>query len=158
MFPKRCTTLLCSWKITVWNNLNLRKATVTVPKGAQRGNARTLPLNAAQIGALMQYLDEVRPRLMHADGGMLFVAVKKGGRQPVERVIAGNLSAHLKRMDRRFKNLAQLRASVITHWIKTVGLRKAQYWAGHKSIVCTEKYLPNHVEDLIGDMTKFNPF
>ena len=36
--------------------------------------------------------------------------------------------------------------------------RKAQYMAGHKSIVSTEEYLPNHIEDLADDITKFNPF
>jgi integrase len=68
------------------------------------------------------------------------------------------LSEKLKKIDREFSNFAQLRASVITYWIKTYGLRKAQYLAGHKSIVSTEEYLPNLIEDLAEDITKFNPF
>ncbi|MDR2914075.1 MAG: phage integrase N-terminal SAM-like domain-containing protein [Tannerella sp.] len=140
------------------DDIQLHKATVTIPKGIQRGNARTLPLNAAQMGALMQYLNEVRPQLANPDGYILFTPLKQKNGASAANIALVKLSAQLKRIDRNFSNLAQLRASVITHWIKTYGLRKAQYMAGHKSIVSTEEYLPNHIEDLADDMTKFNPF
>ena len=68
------------------------------------------------------------------------------------------LTTALKRIDRHFVSLAQIRASLITYWIRTYGLRKAQYMAGHNSIISTEEYLPNHIEELAEDITKFNPF
>ena len=46
----------------------------------------------------------------------------------------------------------------LTYWIRTYGLRKAQYMAVHKSIISTEEYLPNHIEELAEDITKFNTF
>ncbi len=47
---------------------------------------------------------------------------------------------------------------VITQWLKIDGLRKAQYYAGHRYISSTEKYLPNDIDGLIDDIAKFNPF
>jgi site-specific recombinase XerD len=139
-------------------DIQLHKASVTIPAGTQRGNARTLPLNATQIGSLMQYLQNIRPQLANPAGTVLFTPLKQKNGVSAAKIALVKLSAKLKRIDRNFSNLAQLRASVITHWIKNYGLRRAQYMAGHKSIVSTEEYLPNYIEDLANDITKFNPF
>jgi len=142
-------------------NIQLHKATVTIPKGTQRGNARTLPLHATQIGALMQYLNEIRPKLETKDtDDTLFLPIPKHdpkAKKEAEATFKGFVK-QLKRTNMNFSSFAQVRASVITYWIKTCGLRKAQYLAGHKSIVSTERYLPCNIEDLADDMTKFNPF
>jgi len=141
-------------------DIQLQKATINIPKGTQRGNERNLPLHATQIGNLIQYLNEIRPQIItNQDTNMLFMPVKQSVKSAKTAKIALlKLSEKLKKIDREFSNFAQLRASVITYWIKTYGLRKAQYLAGHKSIVSTEEYLPNLIEDLAEDITKFNPF
>ena len=139
-------------------DIQLHKATVHIPKGTRRGNARTLPLHATQMGALLIYLQTIRPQLAPCSD-ILFLPVKQSGKIALTAATAlVKLSHQLKRTNGNFSSLAQLRASVITHWIKSHGLRKAQYLAGHKSIVSTEEYLPNYIEDLADDMTKFNPF
>jgi site-specific recombinase XerD len=143
------------------DDIQLHRATATIPKSGLRGNARTLPLNAVQTGALMQYLNEIRPQLETGEtGDTLFLPIPKKDYRSEKRTEASfkGFLKQLKHIDRNFESFAQLRASVITQWIKTCGLRKAQYMAGHKSIVSTEEYLPNCIEDLAGDMTKFNPF
>ena len=68
------------------------------------------------------------------------------------------LVKQLKTIDKNFESFKQVRASVITYWLKTEGLRKTQYLAGHRYISSTEKYLPNNLEGLIDDIAKFNPF
>jgi len=143
------------------DDLQLQKATIHIAKGSTRGNARTLPLNAMQIGTLMQYLHEVRPELQTANtDNTLFLPIPKkhpkANKQP-ELCFKG-LNRQLERFDRNYTSLVQLRSSVITYWISTQGLRKAQYLAGHKSISSTESYIPNLIEDLAEDITKFNPF
>jgi integrase len=142
------------------DDIQLHKAGVSIPKGTQRGNARTLPLNATQIGSLMQYLNEIRPQLANPESGTLFLSIPQSNYKAVKKteVDFRHFVKQLKRLDRNFEGFAQIRASVITGWIKNFGLRKAQYMAGHKSIVSTEEYLPNYIEDLADDMTKFNPF
>ena len=143
------------------DDLHLHRATVTIHGGTRKGNTRTLPLNAVQIGSLMQYINDIRPNLANADGDRLFLPAKHlvqswqadDGAKAVEK-----LCQRLKHIDRKFNSPPQLRASVITSWIKNHGLRKAQYLAGHKCITSTEEYLPNYIEDLADDITKFNPF
>lgn len=139
-------------------DIDLHKATVTV-QTTTRGRDRTLPLHATQTGMLIHYINEVRPLLTNkTQNDTLFLPVRQGnGEKHAARALI-QLTTALKRIDRHFATLAQIRASIITYWIKTYGLRKAQYMAGHKSIVSTEEYLPNHIEDLADDITKFNPF
>jgi len=141
------------------DDIILHKATVHI-QGGKRGKSRTLPLHAAQIGSLMLYMQNIRPQLANAESGLLFLPVNQGDKAvaPTAATALVKLSAKLKRMDNHFNDFAQLRSSVITWWIQSNGLRKAQYMAGHKSIVSTEEYLPNYIEDLADDMTKFNPF
>jgi len=138
-------------------NIDLHKATITI-QTTTRGNDRTLPLHATQTGALMQYLNEVRPQLAYAESEKVFLPVpQKHATEKPDRILF-YLSSKIKRIDRNYKTLAQIRASLITYWIQTYGLRKAQYLAGHKSINSTEEYVPNNIEDLAEDITKFNPF
>jgi len=142
------------------DDVALHKATVYI-QGGTRGKSRTLPLHAMQIGTLMQYLNEVRPQLETANtDNTLFLPLLKNDPKAQKEAEASfkGFTKQLKRIDRNFESLVQLRSSVITHWIQTYGLRRAQYMAGHKSIVSTEEYLPNHIEDLADDITKFNPF
>lgn len=142
-------------------DIQLNKAMVTIPKGTQRGNARTLPLHATQTGVLMQYLNEIRPRLeTNNTDETLFLPIPKNDPKAKKEAEASfkGFVRQLKRLNKNFSSFEQVRASVITFWIKTQGLRKAQYLAGHKSIVSTEEYLPNYIEDLAEDITKFNPF
>ena len=142
------------------DDIQLNKAVVTIPKGTTRGNARTIQLHATQIGSLMHYLHEVRPQLANDQSSLLFLPTPQPHIETANSAQTAliKLAAQLKTLDSNFSNLPQLRASVITNWIKTHGLRKAQYLAGHKSIVSTEEYLPNDIEELAEDITKFNPF
>ncbi len=109
----------------------------------------------------MQYLNEVRPQMETAKtDNTLFLPIPKKDPKAIKEAEASfkGFTKQLKHIDKNFGSLIQLRSSVITHWIKTYGLRKAQYMAGHKSIVSTEEYLPNHIEDLADDINNFNPF
>jgi site-specific recombinase XerD len=142
------------------DDIQLHKATINIPSGT-RGKARTLPLHATQIGAIMQYLNEIRPQLETQNtDNILFLPLPKNDPKAIKEAEASfkGFTKQLKRIDRNFESLVQIRSSVITHWIQTAGLRKAQYMAGHKSIVSTEEYLPNDIENLAEDISKFNPF
>ena len=67
------------------------------------------------------------------------------------------LIASTKKIYPKFTDFKQLRASIITHWIQTEGLRKAQYKAGHKYISSTEEYIANDFESLKNDINRFHP-
>jgi site-specific recombinase XerD len=144
--------------------IDLIKAVVNV-KAAHRTGARTLPLQASQIGALMHYLQNIRPQLLQSgidNEQTLFIPFyDEGNTQKNTVTLYGclqNFGQHLKAIDKNFVNLKQIRASVITHWLKLHGLRKTQHLAGHRYISSTESYLANNLAGLTDDILKYNPF
>ncbi|CAA0217300.1 tyrosine-type recombinase/integrase [Tenacibaculum maritimum] len=143
------------------NDIDLHKATILVRQGTTRGNQRTLPLKATQIGTLIQYTNQIRPKLEHPQtNNSFFLPLPKKdpkAKKQAQACLKG-VTKKLKELAPNFISLNQLRASVITHWIQTKGLRKAQYLAGHKSIHSTEEYIPNVLEDLTEDIIQYNPF
>jgi len=153
-------------------DLNLNKATVKIT-GTKKSNERNIPLNASQIGTLIHYLNEIRPQFLeflNTESNQLFLPLPEAGRTKAKFMVSQaeptpdlmgvikNLSKQVKTLESKFLNFKQIRASIITHWIKTVGLRKAQYLAGHRYISSTENYLPNDLQSLTEDITKYNPF
>jgi site-specific recombinase XerD len=144
-------------QITV-TDIDMQKARLTLNNGL---TIRNLPIQAAQIGAIINYINNIRPlTLEHCgiDTEKLFFSLSaeqydKTFCKPIKQI-----TKQVKSIDGNFINFAQIRASVITHWIQTEGLRKAQYLAGHRNIKSTEMYLPNDINNLINEIQKFNPF
>lgn len=144
------------------NDIDFLKASIKIE---HKGNIRTLPLHASQIGALMNYIQHIRPQFLSGkeETDKLFLPlaeqVYNGSKSnPSVKGVIKTLTHELRKLHPNLSKLSQLRASVITHWIKAEGLRKAQYLAGHKSINSTEEYLPNNLEELTEELVKFNPF
>ena len=61
------------------------------------------------------------------------------------------------KLEPKVKTLEQLRASVITHSIKTLNLREAQHRASHRYVSSTKAYLINDLEGLAEDVARFHP-
>jgi site-specific recombinase XerD len=51
----------------------------------------------------------------------------------------------------------QIRASVITYWLKNYNLRQVQYMAGHKYVSSTERYQLNNLDKLQSKLEKYHP-
>ena len=146
------------------NDLNLMKATIKI-RGGRRLNDRVLPLKATQIGLFMNYIQNIRPQLLEyqtTENNKLFLSLPAIGKNKIENGTLLysfiSLSNQLKSIDKQFLNVLQVRASVITNWLKTEGLRKAQYMAGHRYVSSTEKFLPNNLDGLTDDINKLHPF
>jgi len=145
-------------------DVDLIKATIKI-RGGKRLKERTLSLKASQIGLLMHYLQNTRPNLTQyhtTESNRLFLSLpaiskKRTGGDTMNSIFA-TLTPAIKTIDKQFVNFQQIRASVITFWIKTHGLRKAQHMAGHRNIINTEEYLPNNMDDLTSDINKLHPF
>ena len=144
-------------------DLNLMKAQVLV-RGSKKSNERILPLNAAQIGALMNYLQNIRSIFLTfcGESEQLFLPLPEVSKTTTHRENLIHtfkpMAKQVKSICTRFSKFEQVRASVITHWIKTEGLRKAQYFAGHRYVSSTEKYQSNDLESLSEDISKYNSF
>jgi len=146
------------------NDIDLIKASVKI-KGTRRANDRTLPLNASQIGLIMNYLHNVRPKIAEYQANeseKLFLSLPSGiGKQAQSGTLVdifSMITEQLRTIDKQFVNFKQIRASTVSFWIKTHGLRKAQYLAGHRYISSTENYLPNNLDELKDDINKLHPF
>ncbi len=147
------------------DDIDLNKAQLNII-AKKKINGRKIPLNASQIGALMIYLNDTRPKLLNyqhdQENKQLFLPLPEASKDKTNSTQVLHtlkpLTRHIKKLDKHFLNFRQTRASVITHWIQQHGLRKAQYYAGHKYISTTENFLPNDMESLSDDIAKYNPF
>ena len=139
------------------NDINLKKARLNINNGSTK---RTLPIQAAQMGDLIHYINNIRPLYLDFCGetDKLFFSLSAEQHDKTFSKPLRQLTKQVKSINGNFINFVQIRTSVITHWIQTEGLRKAQYLAGHKRINSTEEYLPNDLNSLIDNIQKFNPF
>ena len=54
-------------------------------------------------------------------------------------------------------NPKQIRASVITYWLKNYNLRQVQYFVGHKYVSSTERYQLNNLDNLQKKIEELHP-
>ncbi|MDR0206143.1 MAG: tyrosine-type recombinase/integrase [Bacteroidales bacterium] len=145
------------------DDLDLIKASIKIRN--KKAGERVLPLKASQIGLFINYVQNIRPQIVEyqtRENEKLFLPLPKSGRRTAGKDMLKHifkpLVGQVKTIDKQFLNFQQVRASVITFWLKTQGLRKTQYLAGHSTIVSTENYLPNDIDNLIDDINKLHPF
>lgn len=150
--------------------LKLKKGKIIIP-GSKKTAGRTLNLEASQILELHEYIEKIRPLIIKE------INKKRPSRKPNEidseqleeqLFISINGSAKLKssiyHLFREIKkkypeiqNAKQIRRSIIIYKLKTGNLREVQYFAGHKYVSSTEKYLINNIENLKKETEKYHP-
>jgi integrase/recombinase XerD len=132
------------------NHLQLDKGKIHVPS-TKRTNKRILELKSFQILPLHEYLLTER-KLLDEDIEGNYLFHKK-------RLIRGmsRIKKMINRYEPRLKSMAQIRASVITNWLKHYNLREVQYMAGHKYVSSTERYRTDNLEDLQKELEKYHP-
>ena len=140
-------------------DVKLREGKIFIPS-ARRSNERTLKLESHQVFDLLDYLNDTRKQILHyksitEPNQNLFLQLGEGKNKSN---MLSMLLMHLKQMNGKIKNLNQLRASVIVHWLKLYNLRKVQIMAGHRYISSTEAYKANNLDDLKEDIKNFHPF
>jgi len=135
-------------------HINLRKGMVHIP-GTKKTNGRKLKLDSSQTFDLIQYLQVDRPILqkrIECYTDALFP-------MNTNRIscITSPVVKVLRSMNLRVTNLKQIRASVITLWLKEHNLRKAQVMCGHRFISSTEAYLKNDHSEMHDAIANFHP-
>lgn len=158
------TADVCKLTLT---DLKLREGQLNIP-GGRKIEKRTLTLQSHQIIDLMDFVQETRKEiLMHlqekenrsipfseSHRGALFIGV--AGSPGIYSTMK-SIAAQLKKQQPKLKNVKQIRASVITHWLKQYNLRKVQYMAGHRYVSSTESFKINDLEGLQEDIKKYHP-
>lgn len=137
-------------------DLVLREGQINI-QGSRRSKGRTLELKSFQVMELMEYLYEVRPRLLkQTKKESIYLFVSSGSGKGLSNAIQ-KLMKSLKMQHKNIENLEQLHASVLNLWLKQYNLRQVQYFAGHKYISSTESYLSNDIEGLQESINTFFP-
>ncbi len=144
-------------------HINLEKANIYIPQNS-RNNARTLNLKAFQIIPFQNYINQIRPEILkntrktlaqsEVEGDKLFIST--GTSNKLKNTFTA-IRKKLQNINEEFKDLKQIRASVITEMLKYKNIREVQYTAGHRYVSSTERYLINNIEDLKKQVEKFHP-
>lgn len=136
-------------------DLELRGGKITI-HSQRRTAARAMKLESHQVYELMDYIHDTRRQFLQTNEATdkLFLQWNKG-----ENFygITQIMLKHLRKINSRIKNFEQIRASVITAWLKQYDLRKVQYLAGHKYVSSTEDYKANNIDELQDDITTYHP-
>jgi integrase/recombinase XerD len=152
-------------------NLKLKSGKIEII-GTKSSNGRALELEASQIIELQEYLQITRPEILKAlktpnwagrkaDKPNFTVLEKHlfislNGAIRLKNSLL-HLTAALKKINPKIRDLRQLRQSVITEWLKTEDVRNVQYKAGHKHVSTTERYQTNNLEDLQEALNEHHP-
>jgi len=150
-------------KLTV-SDINLRSGQISVPGGKQ-SNSRDMQLEAYQVMAMYDYTLQVRPVLLEMkpkrksqtqqETNQLFIS--EGGYSSHFSNLMTQLMVKVRKIHPGAYNAAQIRASVITKWLKQHNLREVQYLAGHRYVSSTESYLQNDLEGLQEEIQQYHP-
>jgi integrase/recombinase XerD len=135
------------------NNLKLKEGKIAI-RGSRKRNSRILELKPFQILELQEYVTEIRPTLNPENSSQLFISME--GNTNLKNSLH-HLFRAIKRMNPNIGNGKQIRASVITNWLKSRNLREVQYMAGHKYVSSTERYQVNNLEELKKNLEKYHP-
>lgn len=118
-------------------------------------NARELELKSWQVIELLEYIKEIREEIKvrnNIESERLFIP----NNERLGNTVL-NIMKKLKRINHKVENVNQLRASVITNWLKQYNLREVQYLSGHRYISSTERYLEDDLESLHEMINNFHP-
>ncbi len=152
------------------NHLKLKEGKIYVP-GNRRRNSRTLELKPFQILELHEYLTEIRPQILKEITkpkparkpetinktklkNQLFISIN--GSENIKNSLLHMFKA-IQKLNPEILHPKQIRASVITYWLKNHNLRQVQYFAGHKYVSSTERYQLNNLDNLQSKLEKFHP-
>lgn len=135
-------------------HLDLEQTRIFIPSSTKH-EQRYLSLNAVQILPLSKYLDGKNPdellfnyaNTKQATNSRMWLSIQ------IKRELRLSNQSGIS-----FENLIQLRNSRISLWVSSLGLRQAQYLAGHRHIASTQRYKVTDVTTLQQQINQFHPF
>ena len=137
-------------------DLKLREGKIYIA-GTRKSNEREMKLEAHQVLDIMEYTLKIRNEILALTGKQSESLFVSAGESEHFRSIINKLIKKLNKQSSKVTSVKQIRASVITHWLKIHNLRQVQYMAGHRYVSSTEAYFVNDLDDLQEDITKFHP-
>jgi len=136
-------------------DLQLREGKITI-HAQRRTAARSMKLEPHQLYELMDYIHQARKEFLKPTETNSKLFLQWNDSSSFHNITQMMLP-QLRKINSRVKNCDQIRASVITQWLKKYDIRKVQYLAGHKYVSSTEEYKANNIDELQDDITKYHP-
>lgn len=146
------------------NDVKIREGKIDV-LGSRKTNGRLMQLEPHQVMDSYDYLLQVRPKLLEMNPKrktqirtateQLFIG-EGGNCYNISNFIT-QLMIKVRKINPQVRNAKQIRASVITKWLKVYNLREVQHLAGHRYISSTESFLQNDMEGLKEEVQQFHP-
>lgn len=65
--------------------------------------------------------------------------------------------SEMRKVNPQIKNIKQIRASVISYWLKQHHIRQVQYMTGHRYVSSTQTYSTKKIESLQEQVEKLMP-
>ncbi len=121
-----------------------------------KSNARSLPISDQQKPVLAKYVEGTRAAILKKNSSARLI-VRPGPNQQLRNTLQYFVKL-LKKRYPIYKNPHQLRASVISNWLKHFNLREVQKMVGHKYVSSTERYLVSHVDELQKSLDQKHPW
>lgn len=145
-------------------DINLREGKIDVP-GGRKSNSRVMKLEARQVMEIYDYVLKARAEIEQMRPKRKYQKKQQTNRLIIaEGGIISNFSNYttsllkkVRKINPAVLNAWQIRASVITGWLRMYNLRQVQYLAGHRYISSTESYLENELEGLKEEVEKYHP-
>lgn len=129
-------------------DVDLMQGTIYI-KGSRTTNERVLTLQAHQMLLIQDYLLNVRPEILRiAEKQSDYFLVNQGKGKGILSNVISVVLRRLRPQYPKLKSFEQLRQSRIQEWVNEHGLRKAQYYSGHRYVSSTERYNKNRMEGL----------
>lgn len=152
------------------DHIKLKEGKIYIP-GNRRRNSRNLGLKPFQILELHEYITEIRPKILNEITAprparkpdkinksklenQLFISIN--GSENIKNSLLHMFRA-IQKTNPEILHPKQIRASVITFWLKNYNLREVQYMAGHKYVSSTERYQFNNLDNLQKKLDKLHP-
>jgi len=137
-------------------DIKLEEGKIYVPQTG-RNNSRILNLEAFQVLHLQKYITQIRPVILiltEKTTEKLFIST---GKSESLRNSLSRISPTLRKYNPKIKDFHQIRASVITEWLKKHNIRQVQYMTGHRYISSTERYRTDTLENLQDLINELHP-
>jgi site-specific recombinase XerD len=138
------------------NDLKLEEGKIYIP-AVGRSNSRTLQLESSQVLQLQNYILTIRPVLIamtEKQTDKLFMSLGKGDGLSNSFT---KMMRIIKKLNPKAKDAKQIRASIITEWLKVYNIRQVQYMIGHRYVSSTEHYRTDKLGTLQEQLESLHP-
>lgn len=136
-------------------DINLEKGIIYIPQRTER-RSRTLALQSHQILQLNTFLFSTESTTEKAFSP--YCDNPNHFRYLLRKLSKKLKKQTLEKLNIQLIKLSYLRQSRITFWVKTQGIRKAQYKAGFRRVLSAERYLKADLSNLTEQINLHHPF